>query len=351
MNTKIGFIGLGAMGLPMAENLACGPGFEVRALNRSDRPFASLAAHPAWGRTLFRAASLADLADCGTVITMLPDSPTTNVVVLGGAGRPGLADILAQGATIVDMGSSDPVETLGLIEKLAPFGIRLIDAPVSGGVARARTGELTIMVGTDRAGLEPLRPLLATMGKTFFATGKPGAAHAIKALNNYLFAAGLLAATEALAIAEAMDLDLETFVDILNASTGRNVATATKLKEAILPGTFEGSFTLGLQAKDLATADSLRAFTGQKAQQLRLCREIWAAAVEALDGNADNTEIFRYVRGSATPGPPSGRGHEGFGDEELRHDQEDVREERAEHDRGERDADDRNHGTERLRRR
>lgn len=295
MAKRIGFVGLGMMGLPMLENLAKAPGFELLALDMNDAPFAALSQHPAWGRSLHRAASLADLAQCEVVITMLPNSKITNAVIRGEGDSAGLATVLHRGAQVIDMGSSNPGDTLQLGEILAEAGITLTDAPVSGAVAKARTGELSIMVGTDAAGLEALRPILLTMGKVLISTGKLGSAHAMKALNNYVYAAGLLAVSEALTIAQAMDLDLAVLSDVLNASSGRNVASETKVKQFILPGTYAGGFALRLQAKDLATADALQALTGRDAPQLTLCAGLWTEAAAALPASADNTEIHRFI--------------------------------------------------------
>ena len=105
------------------------------------------------------------------------------------------------------------------------------------------------MAGGDAADLERARPLLSRMGATLIPTGAVGSAHAMKALNNYVYAAGLLAASEALLIARRMGLDLDVFTDVLNASSGRNVATETKLRQFIVPGSYAGGFALALMAR------------------------------------------------------------------------------------------------------
>ncbi|VDC30490.1 NAD(P)-dependent oxidoreductase [Pseudogemmobacter humi] len=297
---RIGFIGLGTMGLPMIENLANQPDFELLAFDPSDTPFSALAGHKAWATRLCRADALGDLSGCDLIITMLPNSRITNAVMRGEEGRPGLAQILRPGARILDMGSSDPGSTMKLAQELAAKGISLTDAPVSGAVTKARTGELSIMVGTDAEGLETLRPVLSAMGRVLIPTGAVGSAHAMKALNNYVYAAGLLAASEALGIAARMGLDLAVLSDVLNASSGRNVATETKLRQFILPGSYNGGFALRLQAKDLATADGLQALSGFDAPQLTLCAGLWAEAVQQLPADADNTEIHRFL--TARPG-------------------------------------------------
>lgn len=292
----IGFIGLGMMGLPMLENLAAQGSFDIRAFDTSDAPFEKLSAHPAWGKTLRRARALDDFASLDAVITMLPNSAITNAVVAGAAGKPGLVDVLTPGTIVIDMGSSNPGDTMKLATLLAEAGSTLIDAPVSGAVAKARTGTLTIMLGGPEAACERARPILEKMGNNLIATGKVASAHAMKALNNYVYAAGLLAASEALLIASRLDLDLERFTDVLNASSGRNVATETKLRQFIIPGNFSAGFALRLQAKDIATAATLQTLTGIEAPQLNLCKALWTEAGGALEAGADNTEIFRFLQ-------------------------------------------------------
>lgn len=292
--TRVGFIGLGMMGLPMLCNLARHRGLEISAFDTSDAPFEHLKKLEAWGVTLARASSLKDLGGCQYVITMLPDSSITNQILLGDETE-GLCDYLAKGAVIVDMGSSDPAETLRLLPILQARGIELIDAPVSGAAAKARSAELAIMVGGDAETVERLRPILSHMGQKLIATGKPGAAHAMKALNNYVYAAGLLAASEALGIVEKMSLDGAIFIDVLNASSGRNVATETKLKQFLLPRSYAGGFALKLQAKDLRLADGLRKLNECNAPQLALCNALWQEALHRLPAGADNTAIHQFL--------------------------------------------------------
>ncbi|MEJ2897204.1 NAD(P)-dependent oxidoreductase [Bordetella avium] len=299
MMQKLGFIGLGMMGLPMLENLARDARWRILAHDSAQAPFTRLAAHPAWNQRLRRAADLADLAECDAVITMLPNSLITNAVVLGSAGQPGLIEILRPGSLLIDMGSSNPADTLRLAETLNTRGISMLDAPVSGAVAKAIDGTLAIMAGGLPADLERALPILANMGATIIPTGKIASAHAIKALNNYVYAAGLLAASEALAIARRMDLDLAVLADVLNVSSGRNVATETKLKQFIIPETYNGGFALALMAKDLDTAQSLQALTGFEARQLALCAGLWKEALAQLPAGSDNTAIYRHLEQQA----------------------------------------------------
>ncbi|MFT0850178.1 NAD(P)-dependent oxidoreductase [Achromobacter sp. F4_2707] len=298
MQKEVGFIGLGAMGLPMLENLAKNETLKIYAFDASDKPFAQLQQHEAWNTRLFRAGSFSDFGTCDTFILMLPNSQITSSVVLGNNQQAGLAQFLPKSSLIIDMGSSDPIETIRLAAELEKHGITLVDAPVSGAVAKARTGDLTIMVGTDEAGLKAIEPLLSLVGSSLIPTGKLGAAHAMKALNNYVYAAGLLAVCEAVSIAQKMGLDTDRFAEILNTSSGRNVASETKLVPFILKENYTAGFSLRLQAKDLAIADRLCKENGMQARQLALCSDLWANAALSMP-EADNTAIHQYIRSPA----------------------------------------------------
>tara|TARA_R110001599_G_scaffold107938_4_gene270869 strand:- start:19666 stop:20574 length:909 start_codon:yes stop_codon:yes gene_type:complete len=287
---RVGFVGLGKMGAPMLRHLLT-RGLAVTAFDSDRERLASLAAD--WPGKLRAAASLGELVGCDTVITMLPNSRETNQVLAEGENP--LIHVLRPDALVIDMGSSDPVETARLAGLLNAAGIQLVDAPVSGSVAKAESGQLSIMVGADSDLLERARPLLEVMGSIILPTGRVGSAHAMKALNNYVYAAGLLAGCEALLAVRAMGLDADTFVDILNASSGRNVATETKLRQFILSGSFSGGFSLPLQAKDLATAKRLGDSAGLDMPQLLRVASLWSDAVAVLPAEADNTAIYRYL--------------------------------------------------------
>src|SRR5690349_6059013 len=228
---KIGFSGLGNMGRPMAARLA-GAGYELHLLDRDPSLAVNFVA--AHGGTA--APSLAALA-AGTeaVITMLPDGKAVREVALG---RHGLLENLSPGSVIVDMSSSDPIGTRELGTTLRANKIDLVDAPVSGGVARARDGSLAAMVGGDDAVIARVRPLLECTAKHVFLTGSLGTGHAMKALNNLVSAGGLWIASEALLIGKRFGLAPERIVDILNASTGRNNSTENKFKQHILSRSF-----------------------------------------------------------------------------------------------------------------
>ena len=192
------------------------------------------------------------------------------------------------------MGSSSPTGTRALGEALAAHGVHLLDAPVSGGVRGAEGGTLAVMVGGDPAVVESCRPLLALVGDRVFATGPLGSGHAMKALNNLVSAAGLIAATEALLIGRRFGLDPRLMLEVLNASTGRNHATEHKLAQFVLPRTYAAGFSLALMVKDLRTAVALAHDTGTPAPFGSECLALWSRAAAALEEGADHTAVVRW---------------------------------------------------------
>jgi len=287
MPQRIGFVGLGNMGRPMAERLLAA-GF---ALALADRDPARLAAFAGRAEAPATLAALGRSAEI--VIVMLPDGAAVRQVALG----PGdcIADGLAPGSILLDMSSSSPVGTRALGAELAARGIALVDAPVSGGVKRAEDGSLAIMAGGEAAAIERCRPVFAAMGKQIFLAGSLGCGHAMKALNNYVSAAGLVAASEALAIGRRFGLEPARMVEILNASTGRNNSTENKLAQQVLSGSFASGFALGLMAKDLRTAFELATATDTPVPLAAACVALWSAAEERLPAGADHTEIARIL--------------------------------------------------------
>lgn len=287
---RVGFVGLGRMGQPMLARLATagyqvtGHDVDAAARDRTSRavPAATIADE---------AAAVAD----GTraVILMLPDSAVVRSVL-----DDQLAGCLRSGQLVIDMGSSEPPETVRHAAGLREQGIGFIDAPVSGGVSGAETGRLTIMAGGDEADLEFARPLLAVLGSRIVPVGAAGAGHAVKAINNLLSASHLLATAESMAVAERFGLDIERVLDAINTSSGRSGSTEAKWPRFILPGTYDSGFALQLMLKDVNTALSLARHVGGAAPLTEAVAGQWAAAAGALPVSADHTEIARWVRGA-----------------------------------------------------
>jgi 3-hydroxyisobutyrate dehydrogenase len=290
---RIGFVGLGNMGRPMAENLLKG-GFALAVADADPKRLAGLGVKALLPASL---AALGEMSDI--VITMLPDGKIVRKALLGdldgGGANDGVLDGLKPGSLVVDMSSSAPVGTRALGAELAERGIALVDAPVSGGVKRAVDGTLAIMVGGAAAEIARCRPLLAAMGRDIFPTGPLGSGHAMKALNNYVSAAGLAAAAEAVLVGQRFGLDPTTIVDILNASTGRNNATENKLKQFILSKRYSAGFTMGLMAKDLRTALETAEATHTPTPLAAACIALWNDAEARLGPAADHTAIAQYL--------------------------------------------------------
>ena len=299
---KIGFVGLGQMGWPMFKNLAHehGPD-QVVGYDYSQNTLRALRVSGETKGVL--ASTLDELFDVDVLITMLPHGKAVQSVILGdGGATPGLIDGFKEGTLVIDMSSSSPTDTQLLDEALRARAMHLCDAPVSGSVPKAEAATLSIMLGCDEGLADKVTPILSSMGTTILPTGRVGTAHTMKSLNNYVYAAGLLAASEAMLMGEALGLDLDVLVDIFNVSSGRNVATETKLKQHMLEGgDFKAGFGLALMAKDLGITHGLKNVVGFTPPQLDLCFKTWQDAVQALPSTADNTEIFRYIKTKLTP--------------------------------------------------
>ncbi len=282
-------IGLGAMGQPMAARLKLA-GFEVRGVD--PQPAAREAFKAKVGAAFASGPEAADNA--AAVITMLPNGKIVREALLGAQG---IAAKLAAGTLVIDMSSSAPTDTVALAADLAARGLPLIDAPVSGGVRRAGDGTLAIMAGGAAEQVERARPLFEAMGKAVFATGPTGSGHAMKALNNYVSAAGLVAASEALLVGGRFGLASETIIDVLNASTGRNNSTEVKMKQFVISESFASGFALALMAKDLRIAADLATHLDLDVPQVQSIAAMWEQARDALPPGADHTEIYRFLAG------------------------------------------------------
>lgn len=288
-------IGLGRMGLPMSRRLVAA-GFAVRG---ADRAAAAREAFAAAGGRVFAAPREA-AAGAVAAITILPDGKAVRDALLGADGA---AAALAPGALVIEMSSSAPTDTLALGEALAARGIGMIDAPVSGGVPGAVDGTLAISAGGEPARIERARAILETLGRTIFPTGKLGSAHALKALNNYVSAAGLAAAAEALLLGRAFGVAPGTLVDFLNAASGRNNSTEKKLNQQIVSERFDSGFALALMAKDVRNAADLASHLALDAPFLAATAALWERARASLAEGADHTEIYRFLAQRAAARP------------------------------------------------
>lgn len=279
----LGIAGLGNMGLPMASRLV-EAGYDVSGYDPSEE-----AARAAQARGIATAQSVGDLAAvCDRVILMLPNSDVVDAVA---------GDIAARESrrctTIIDMSSSEPARTQALSETLRKHRIELIDAPVSGGVAGAKAGELTIMVGGDETTARELTPLLEVLGSRIVRVGPVGSGHAAKALNNLLSATHLLSSAEVIIAARKFGITPEALLSVVNASSGRSGSTQLKLPRYVLTGRFDSGFTADLLEKDIRIAERLAEQLGAELALGRTVVELWAQLNAELPRGADHTEIIR----------------------------------------------------------
>ena len=281
------FIGLGKMGDPMVRRYA--PTHETVLYDVNHAAAAALAGD--LGSQVVE--SLDELPlDVDTVILMLPNSRIVESVVRGGHG---LFARLPKAALVIDMGSSEPSSTRALAEEAADAGIAYVDAPVSGGVAKAATGELSIMVGGAPADLERAAEHLAPLGASIVAVGPAGAGHAAKALNNLLSATNLAAAAEILTVAKNFGIEADVMVNVINVSTGRSQASEVKYPKHVLTGRFDSGFSMDLMLKDLAIAHTLSKSAGLTTPITDKTVETLDEARSVLNGvDLDHTEVARF---------------------------------------------------------
>jgi 3-hydroxyisobutyrate dehydrogenase len=287
---QVAFIGLGRMGVPMAANLLRA-GIAVRGFDLAPNAGPEL-------QTLgdfTRAPSAVEAAHgARLVILMLPDSKVVDALLW--QGSPALAHTLARGTVVLDMSSSDPLHSRDNAARLGELGLGFLDAPVSGGVKRAIDGSLSIMVGGEAAEFERAKSVLQAMGKTIIHVGAAGAGHAVKALNNYVSASGLIAVSEALVAAEAFGIAPQLVNQVFNASTGKNNTTEHKVENFMLSGRYDSGFSLALMRKDVQTAADF--ITGMQTPNafVQKCLAVATAAEQGLEPGADHTAVHKWVR-------------------------------------------------------
>ena len=281
---RLGFIGLGNMGGPMAANLAAA-GFDLAVYDAAG----SEARAPAGARAASSSGDVA--ARAGTIMFSLPDGAVSLAVAREIATAP---DRVAE--TIVDFSTVGLAASRETHAILAEAGIAYVDAPVSGGTRGAREGTLTVIWAGPESLLAEHRPALEAMAGNVFHVGDlPGQGQTMKLLNNYLSAVAMAATSEAMAFGLSQGLDFATMLDVVNVSTGRNEATRDKFPTRILSGTYDAGFDMALMTKDMVLyLDSVRA-AGTTREVGEIVTDLWRRADDSMPG-ADFTHIFEYVR-------------------------------------------------------
>lgn len=278
----LAWIGLGAMGRPMAANLATR--FATRVHNRT-RAVADAHAE----RHGTTAVDLAEVVEADVVLSCLP----TTAEVAATVGEVG--DQLRPGTVWVDCTSGDPAASRVVADGLAARDVTYLDAPVSGGTDGARAGTLTMMVGGDRATLTRVRPVLAAMATTVVHVGPVGAGHAVKAVNNTLLAANLWLAAEGLTALARQGVEPSAALEVINGSSGRSFPSERLLPERVVTREFPVTFALGLLAKDTGIGQAVLDDAGVPAPLLRQVPGLFRLAAAELGGDVDHSAAARLV--------------------------------------------------------
>jgi 3-hydroxyisobutyrate dehydrogenase len=297
MMAKIGFIGLGNMGGPMAANLAKA-GHRVRAF---DLNAASVAAAVAAGAAAAESVAEA-VAEAEIIVTMLPAGPQVRKVYLGGPDAPGVLSLAAPGALLIDCSTID-VDTARAVAAAAEVAqFAMVDAPVSGGVGGAVGGTLTFMVGGPDAAFERAKPVLEAMGKTIVHTGAAGNGQAAKICNNMILGISMIAVSEAFSLGRKLGLDPETLFAVSSKSSGQCWAMTSYCPE---PGPVPTSpanrdyapgFAAGMMGKDLALAQSAALSVGASTPLGAAAAALYALYCGQGNSNVDFSGIIKLFR-------------------------------------------------------
>lgn len=297
-HVRVAFLGLGAIGAPMARHLAAGPSFAVALWNRTGAKAraladAAIAADPSAAARVRVATTPADAARGAEVVaTCLPTSREVEALL---EGPDGLLAGLERGALLVDCTSGDPATSRRIADRLAARGVGFVDAPVSGGVSGAEQGALTVMCGGDAANVERARPLLAAFGKKIVHCGPVGAGHALKAVNNALLAVHVWSTAEGLAALERSGVRADVALEVINASSGRSNSSMNLFPERVLGRAFPRTFRLALLDKDVGIAAAVAREQRVPAPLLQLTAELFTIAHRALGEEADHVEAVKVV--------------------------------------------------------
>jgi len=283
----VAFLGLGAIGTPMAEHVAKTTDLVVwnRTKAKADAFAAATGARVAW--TPCDAACEADI-----IITCLPSSVEVEQIVIQ---TDGILEGLRPNAVLVDCTSGHPAVSQRIAHMVRDKGGFFMDAPVSGGVSGAQAATLTVMCGGDAAVLERVRPVLQTFGAKIVLCGGVGCGDALKAVNNALLALHIWSTGEGLVMLKKMGVDPAVALDVINASSGRSNASMNLFPERVLTRAFPNTFRLALLDKDVRIAADIAARTETPAALITLAGELFARAHEHLGENVDHVAAVKLL--------------------------------------------------------
>ena len=282
----VAFLGLGAIGAPMAARIA-GAGFPLRVWNRT-RDRATAFAKRAKATVCDSAADAARDAD--VVITCLSTSADVEAVL-----DDGVFEAVRGGMVLVDCTSGDPATSRRLASRLAAWDVGFVDAPVSGGVRGAEEGSLTVMCGGDEQHLERARPVIQAFGKKIVHCGPVGAGDAVKAMNQALLALTIWGTGEALVALAKAGVSPAVALDVINASSGRSNASMNLFPERVLTRAFPRTFRLSLLAKDARIAADITRAERVPSPLTQLAAELCTLAHRELGDEADHVEAVQVI--------------------------------------------------------
>ncbi len=284
----IAFLGLGAIGAPMAKHLSP-PGFSLAVWNRTSSKAAAFAA----ANKARHARTPADAArGASIVITCLPTSREVAALL---DGPDGLLESMAKGSILIDCTSGDPATSRQISARLAEKGIGFLDAPVSGGVAGAEAGKLTIMVGGDAAVLARAMPALEAFGEKIVHCGPVGAGHALKSVNQALLAVHIWSLGEGLLALAKAGVKPEVALDVINASSGRSNSSMNLFPQRVIGRAFPRTFKLALIDKDVRIGAQFLREQDVPSPVIQLTAELFAAAHKELGEEADHVEAVKVI--------------------------------------------------------
>lgn len=286
---RVGFIGLGVMGTPMAGHLARA-GYRVTAYDIDRQRVDGVVSRYDTIRPADAPSAVA--RDSDIVITMLPSGAYVRDVALG---EHGLVEGFSGGELLIDTSSSEPGITLETAARLNERGIAMVDAPTSGAESGAEAAALIFMLGGEREPVGRAEALLRVMGRRVFHLGPIGSGHMMKSINNLITAITFLATGEGLALGTKLGLDPNVMTDVLNEATGMSWITQTHIKQRITNRAFDDPFKLALMVKDIRIALELAAEQGIELPLSALGQRIWQSAETAADPAASVSELIRWV--------------------------------------------------------
>src|SRR5665213_3413312 len=286
---RIGFIGLGVIGAPMAGHLATA-GYHL-TIHDLDPAAAARVAAP-YNNVAVAVSPRAVGAASDIVITMLPSGREVSAVAIG---EDGVVQGLRPGGLLLDTSSAEPWHTKAVAARLAEAGIAMVDAPVSGAEAGAKAAELVFMGGGAEADIARIRPVLEVLGKQIFHLGPVGSGHVMKAINNLITAVTLMATTEGLIAGTRHGLDPTIMNDVHDASTGGSWVGRTQFRQRIFNRAFDDQFKLALMMKDIKIAGRLAEDAALDLPLSRTAQQLWAAIAAQLPAGASLSELVRSL--------------------------------------------------------